>query len=259
MVVLLDLDDDDGAFDPFARPTSLPGLQTPSRYDDPYDTVMPDAKKDSEDARHDPAPAAAAADRANPNLNHHRNPPDLLPRPQHPARPLSHLPPIPAQPGAAPLAANPANAPLRQRPAQPHPQHHRTSRHQAHERLRAGPRLRLPALRLDRVPELHREAAPAVAAAPAAPAAVRGMPGGVPPGADAAVAGPVRVRRGRRVPVRGVRHGPGGRGHELPAHLDVAHALQHLPWRAGHGDRGRERGGEVLARGQVRGGAGGRG
>lgn len=70
MVVLLDLDDDDGAFDPFARPTSLPGLQTPSRYDDPYDTVTPDASRKSEDTRHGPPPPAEATDRANPNLNH---------------------------------------------------------------------------------------------------------------------------------------------------------------------------------------------
>ncbi|KAI4094796.1 MAG: hypothetical protein LQ344_002042 [Seirophora lacunosa] len=70
MVVLLDLDDDDGAFDPFARPTSLPGLQTPSRYDDPYGTVTPDASRKSEDTRHGLPPPAAATDRPNPNLNH---------------------------------------------------------------------------------------------------------------------------------------------------------------------------------------------
>ncbi|KAL8644290.1 MAG: hypothetical protein Q9210_007329, partial [Variospora velana] len=78
MVVLLDLDDDDGAFDPFARPQSLPGLQTPSQFHDRDDTVISGSIKDStEDTQqHILAVAAAAAaaaakpDRANPNLNH---------------------------------------------------------------------------------------------------------------------------------------------------------------------------------------------
>ncbi|KAL8981958.1 MAG: hypothetical protein Q9177_005422, partial [Variospora cf. flavescens] len=68
MVVLLDLDDDDGAFDPFARPRSLPGLQTPSQFHDWEDTVISGSIKDrTEDTQ---AAAAAKPDRANPNLNH---------------------------------------------------------------------------------------------------------------------------------------------------------------------------------------------
>ncbi|KAL9021555.1 MAG: hypothetical protein Q9185_001203 [Variospora sp. 1 TL-2023] len=67
MVVLLDLDDDDGAFDPFARPRSLPGLQTPSQVHGWKDTVISGSIRDStEDAQ----AAAAKPDRANPNLNH---------------------------------------------------------------------------------------------------------------------------------------------------------------------------------------------